>query len=57
MGCFLEDKYLDLILRVMDHQSVGQGVLREWGEVGLGQQGLQGLKHFLLIGQTLRVCK
>lgn len=36
----LEDRYLDLILRVVDHESIGQGVLGERGEVGLGQQGL-----------------
>lgn len=56
-GSPLEDRHLDLILRVMDHQSVGQSVLGEWGEVSLGQQGLQGLKHLLLIGQTLGVRK
>lgn len=50
-----EDRYLDLILRVVDHESIGQGVLGEWGEVGLGQQGLQRQKHLLLIGQTLGV--
>lgn len=49
-GSPLEDRHLDLILRVMDHQSVGQGVLRERGEVGLGQQGLQSPEHLLLIG-------
>lgn len=53
----LGNRYLDQILRVMDHQSVGQGVLRELGEVGLGQQGLQSLKHLLLIGQTLGLGK
>lgn len=52
----LEDRYLDLILRVVDDQRVGQGVLGERGEVGLGQQGLQCQKHLLLIGQTLGVC-
>ena len=48
-------KYLDLILRVVDHQRVGQGVLRQRGEVGLGQQGLQSPKHLLLIRQTLGI--
>lgn len=49
--------YLDLILRVVDHKSVGQGVLGERREVGLGQQGLQSSKHLLLIRQTLGVCQ
>lgn len=51
----LEDRYLDLILRVVDHESIGQGVLGERGEVGLGQQGLQRQQHLLLIGQALGV--
>lgn len=55
-GCGpLQDKYLDLVLRVVDHQRVGQGVLRERGEVGLGQQGLQSSEHLLLVGQALGV--
>ena len=58
--CFgppLEDGHLDLILRVVDHQSVGQSVLRQRGEIGLGQQGLQSLEHLLFVGQTLWVRK
>lgn len=51
----LEDRYLDLILRVVDHEGIGQGVLGERGEVGLGQQGLQRQQHLLLIGQALGV--
>lgn len=56
-GSPLEDRYLDLILRVVDHKSVGQGILGKRREVGLSQQGLQSSKHLLLIGQTLGVCQ
>lgn len=42
---------------MMDHQCVGQSVLRERGEVGLGQQGFQSLEHLLLVAQTLGVRK
>lgn len=52
---FWESEYLDLILGVVDHQCIGQGVFGELGEVGLVQQGPQSPKHLLLIGQTLGV--
>lgn len=41
----------------MDDKCIGQGIFREWREVGLGQQGLQSLEHFLLTGQALGVSK